>query len=166
MPRLNSRLRTEVRTRATSPQSATDHPTRGSPEHRPRPLRGVGRRKAPPRQLLSCFGAPRGGAWEETRPGSAGRPGSPAWRHFRAPGAGQSGASVRGGGAWGKLEAEVSPRPCPGFLRVVAASRRAHPGRPGRLPCCLFRPVLFLLFSTPQEFQQGCYGLRRNFFSL
>lgn len=58
-------------------------PTHGRRERRPRPLRGAGRLQAPPQRPLSCFDAPRGGAWEERLPGSAWRPGGRKARRLR-----------------------------------------------------------------------------------
>lgn len=92
----------------TGPHPAASVPTRPPNPAAPRAkappprARGVGQTQAPPPPQLSCFGAPRGGAWEEAHPGSAGRPRSS--RHFRDAGLGQSGAPVLGEG--GALAAE------------------------------------------------------------
>lgn len=66
--------RAEVRASSRPPPSALRQPTRKRRERKPRPLRSVSRPQAPPPPLPSCFGLPRGGAWEETHSGSAGRP--------------------------------------------------------------------------------------------
>lgn len=151
----------------TGPHPGASVPTRppnpAAPRSKAPPLpraRGVGPTQAPPRPPLSCFGAPRGGAWEEALPGSAGRPRRV--RHFRDARFGQSGTPVLGGRGigCGALSA-APPRTC---FRLRPRPDAPISGRVGRLSPCLFRCVPLLLLSAPLVLQHGVLQIGKDFF--
>lgn len=108
--------------------SAPRQPTQGRRERRPRPQRASGPPQAPPQPPSSCFGAPRGGAWEERHPRPAGRPRPrgrtlPSFPDCRARPI-RSARAMRG---WG-LPPRRERGPAQDFLLVGAAPPRVYLG--------------------------------------